>query len=111
MRGGQLRERFAFQERFAQSDGHGNTRDEWHTQFVAAARRMMLRGGETVTAARLQGTQPAVLTIRSSSQSRRVAAHWRAVDERTGDIWNIRAVTPDERRDHIDLLAELGNQA
>lgn len=111
MRAGQLRERFSFEERSSVSDGYGNTREAWTAQFVVAGRRVVLRGGETVMAARLQGTDPAIITIRASVAAHTIRPHWRAVDVRTNEIWAIRSVNPAERKDHIDLLVERGVEA
>jgi head-tail adaptor len=108
MQAGQLSERFSFEKRVDAADGFGNFEGAWERQFVVAARRKMLVGGETVMAARLSGRQPAVLTIRSSIQARTITTDWRAVDTRSGDVWNIRSVTPMEDRSGIDLLCERG---
>jgi head-tail adaptor len=108
MQAGQLSERFSFEKRAAAVDGYGNFQGDWERQFVVAARRKMLVGGETVMAARLSGRQPAVLTIRNSTQARTITTDWRAVDTRSGDVWNIRSVTPIEDRSGIDLLVERG---
>lgn len=108
MRAGELRERFEFQERPSQSDGYGNEQGPWQARYECAARRQMLRGGETVMASRLEGRQPAVLTIRANSMARRITTDWRARDIRTEEIWNIRSISPSEKRDFIELLVEKG---
>lgn len=105
---GELRERFAFDLRDTVADGLGNEQGEWLEQFQVAARRQMLRGGESVMASRLAGRAPAIVTIRSSSQARRITTEWRCRDMRSGETYNIRAVTPDEDRQCIDLLVESG---
>lgn len=105
---GDLRERFAFDTRSSVSDGAGNRRGQWNEQFVVPAQRGYLRGGESVVAARLEGRSPALLTIWSSVESRRITTDWRCRDVRSGEEFNIRAVTPRQTLDFIDLLVEKG---
>jgi len=108
LKAGDLRESFAFDRRLDQNDGYGNTQSGWVEQFRCAARKVVLRGTESVMAQRLQGVQPVVITIRSSATSRLVTTDWRARDLRTGEMFNIRTVTPSEDRAAIDILAEKG---
>jgi head-tail adaptor len=103
-----LRERFAFDMRPVAQDGYGNSQGEWVQQFTCAAARDFLRGGEGVIAARLQGTQVALVTIRASSQSRAVTSEWRARDLRTEDIYNIREAKLTNDRAFVELLCEKG---
>lgn len=109
MLAGQLRERFSFQKRVSLAgDGYGNFEGAWQAQFEVSGRRQMLRGGETVMQARLGGKQPSIISVRNSSQARTITTDWRAVDTRSGDVWNIRSISPEEKRDGIDLLCERG---
>lgn len=109
MRAGTLRERVTLQKRSVQAnDGYGNTLSDFADQFSVDARIAPLKGGETVLAARLTGTQPVVVTVRRSSSTVLIDTDWRLVDARAGTIYNIRAVTPDEKKRHIDLLCEAG---
>jgi hypothetical protein len=107
---GLLNERFRFEKRSAipAGDGYGNFEGGWVAQFTVWCRRQMLRGGENVMAARLTGRQPAVLTVYSSVQSRTITTDWRAVDSRSGAVWNIRSIERSEDRGCIDLLCEFG---
>lgn len=105
---GQLKELFAFDRRNDVADGYGNTQAEWVEQYRSPARRQMLRGGEGVIAARLQGSQPAVITIRSCVAARAITTDWRARDVRTGETYNVRTVSSSEDRSYIDLLVEKG---
>ena len=105
---GLLNERFRFEKRVDQADGYGNFQGDWQAQFTVYGRRQDLRGGETVIAARLEGRQPAVITIYNSIQARTITTDWRAVDARNDDIWNIRSITRLEDRGSIDLLCERG---
>jgi SPP1 family predicted phage head-tail adaptor len=86
----------------------GETVGDWTEQFTCAARIRPLVGSEPVIAQRLTGVQPAVITVRSSSLTRTVDSSWRIRNARTGTQYNIRAVTPDERRAYIDFLCEAG---
>lgn len=108
MKAGELRQRFQFAFRQAAKDGIGNEQDTWIEQFEVWGKRTVLRGGENVMAARLEGTAPAVITIRSSIQARQITTDWRCTDFRTREVYNIRQVTLSEKRDYIDLLVEKG---
>jgi head-tail adaptor len=108
MRAGELRERFEFQERSPVSDGHGNEQGPWQARYECAGRRQMLRGGEQVMASRLEGRQPAVITIRANRMARRITTDWRARDIRSEEIWAIRSISLSEKRDFLDLLVERG---
>lgn len=111
MTAGLLRERIAFSERevgVSAADGYGNFEGGWGYRFTVAARKRYLRGGEQVIGQRLQGTQPILLTVRASSDTRRITADWRATDARSGEHYAIRSVSPAERRDYIDILVQAG---
>jgi SPP1 family predicted phage head-tail adaptor len=106
---GELRERVTFSRRAAVDDGHGNTvSGPWTDEFTVWARVRHLRGGEEVMASRLSGRQPVVLTVRRSPESEGVTTDWRATDAASGEVYNIRSVTPDEERAYFDLLCERG---
>lgn len=108
MSAGELRELVAF-DQIAESDSsYGLMAGEWEEMFRTAARIKNLRGSEPVIAQRLQGVQPAVIKVRSFSDTRLVDASWRVRNVRSGAVYNIRAVTPDERGFYIDLLCEAG---
>ena len=109
MPAGELRERVTFSERALTSDGYGNSLGDWADQFTVAARIRPRLGGEEVMAARLSGRNLATITVRYSSDTAEITTDWRAVDTRTGDVWNVRSVVnPDERKRYIDVLAERG---
>jgi head-tail adaptor len=108
MPAGELRERLAFEQQAAQSDGVGGETAAWATVFTCAARVRPKLGGEDVTGARLAGRQPMMITVRHSSQTRQVTTDWRARDVRTGDVYNIRSAAPDERKHWVEMLAEKG---
>lgn len=109
-RTGDLRERFTFQRFVEVDDGAGNITGTWVDQFTAWAGVVYSRGGEGVIAARLTARQPAILTIRNSSQARSIMPKDRAKDARTGEIFNIRE-KPREARDNrgfLEMLVEAG---
>jgi SPP1 family predicted phage head-tail adaptor len=103
-----LFESIAFDAVTSSPDGYGGTIEGFAEQFIVRAARKFLRGGEGVQAARLEGKQPVVLTIRASSQSRTITTDWRARDTRSATVYNIRSVEPSENRAFLDLLCESG---
>lgn len=107
--GGRFQE-FQFQKRLNSSDGYGNTLSSaWTTQFSERVEVLYLRGGEQVMASRLEGRQPAVMTVPTSANARSVTTDWRLVnkDDPT-DIWNVRSISPAQNRRDIDMLCERG---
>lgn len=115
-RTGDLNHRITFQQPALVPDGFGGQQDGWEDVFAYPARMMPLKGGEGVMAGRLQGTQPYVCTIRSSTDSRQVTPAWRAYDTRRGldgqgnpvRSYNITAVTETEDRAWIEVLVAAG---
>ncbi len=109
---GDLYERVGFEARLSENPDspidYGNTEFDWVEQFAVRAQFIHLRGGEDVMAARLEGRHTQVIRVRSSIATRTITTDFRAVDKRTGDIFNIRDVTHDVGRQFIDLLAERG---
>lgn len=100
--------RVAFDRRVDVDDGYGNTKGDWQEKFQCRAAYRHLRGGESVMAGRLEGRHTQVITVRSSSQTRKVTTDWRVRDVRTGDEFNIRDVTQETDRQWISLLVERG---
>lgn len=108
---GDLRERVHFQSREDVDDGHGSPiTGPWTTRFTVAAGLKSLIGGEQVMAARLAGTQPYVVTVRQSSQTRQALTSWRLVDARLpGRVFAITAIRdPDGRGAWLEILATEG---
>lgn len=107
---GALSEVVAFQVRSEADDGYGNpVTGEFTTQFFEPCRLQPLKGGEPVLAARLTKLQPYILRVRSSARTRRVGVDWRAVNNRTGAIYNIKTITNvDERGAYLDMMAVEG---
>lgn len=106
--GGDLREVIELQDFVAIDDGYGGQTQTWETVMTAPARIRTLTGGETVIAARLQGTQTLVATVRHQPAMNDVTSAWRAKNGRTGIMYNIRSVTVDERKAFVDILMESG---
>lgn len=108
---GDLRERLRF-ERRAQpvSDGAGNFEAAWEAQCTVAAGVRPLTGGESVTAARLAGSQPVVITVRRSLATLAITSAWRAVNIRSGEVYALTSPPADlERRgQYLDMLATIG---
>jgi head-tail adaptor len=107
---GHLRERFTIQRRVDIDDGYGNTVGEWADQFAMWGGIRFMRGGEGVLAARLTARQPAILTVRNSTVARGILASDRAVNARTGEVFNIRE-QPRAARDNrgfLEMLVEAG---
>lgn len=115
---GQLREKIAFDSRGPHvGPDDGNTQGAFEERFVVSARRQDLRGGETVMASRLEGRQPVLLTVRSTSLTKQITTDWQARDARSGSFvggkWTgityaIKAINPTEDRAWIDIIVEAG---
>ena len=103
-----LQQSIAFDEPTEASNGQGGTVQGWGERYRCRAHYRFLRGGETVQAARLEGRQPVVITVRSSSETRQVRTEWRIRDTRTGTEFNIRSIVPTEDRRFLEITAESG---
>ena len=103
-----LFESVAFDAPVSAPDGYGGTETQWQEQFTDRVHFRYLRGGETVQAARLEGKQPVVVTIRAHSKSLAVTSDYRMRDLRRGTAYNIRTVIPSEDRRYIEITAESG---
>lgn len=100
--------RVTFQRPQAASDGAGGVLNGYATAFQCRASYRHLRGGETVLAARLEGTHTQVIRVNSAGKTRAVSTDWRIVDDRTGDVFNIRDITPTEDLLELDFLCQKG---
>jgi len=108
---GALRGRVHCQSREAVDDGLGSSvTGPWTTRFTVAAGFTPLRGGEQVMAARLSGTQPYVVRVRQSSQTRQVMTGWRLVDARNpARVLAITAINdPDSNGAWLDIIVTEG---
>lgn len=107
---GKLKDRYRFDQR--EPDANGDRLGAFVDGFSRAAQTQYLRGSETVTAQRLAGHQPVIITVRSDSETRAITTGFRAVDIRAGGIFNVTAVSP--ARDDpgfLDILATSGGAA
>lgn len=121
MQAGDLHYLVAFLKREAINDGMGNTVGEkLIEQFQCRSAYRHLRGGESVMASRLEGRHVQVITVRASSETRKITTDWVVRDVRassetpagsgkfTGNVFNIRDVTHETDRMWISLLVEKG---
>lgn len=110
MTAGSLKHRLRFEARSLTSDGYGNVEGDFATVFTRQAQIIPLKGGEAVMAARLTGTQPIIIRVRRDSQTRQIEADWRAVDERTEEVYALKSPPTDmeDRGAYLDILAESG---
>lgn len=110
-RAGDLKDRYAFQRRAAGGlvNGVDQPDGDWQTQFTCAAQTRYLKGGEGVQAARLQGDQPVILTIRTCVAAKRVDSTWQAVDVRLTPqrVFDVTSAAPNIDPAFIDVLAVL----
>lgn len=86
-------------------DEDGQLVQGWQTEFEAWANVKYLRGGEAVMQARMQSHTPAIVTVRASSNSRRITAEWRVtVAGRVFEVKEPPRPTPD--RAWFEMLVE-----
>lgn len=117
MRVDDLREKVHFQRRGEVDDGFGNTVAGGAFETVHAnwsANLKPLHGSEAVMQSRLQGRQPYILTVRSSTETREVDESWRVVDARNSDrVFSITAppTDPDGKRAWIEILVTAGGES
>lgn len=106
-----LRDSLSFQQRSAPTVAEGLNRPaRWPSDpaqgYVVAAEVLYLKGTEAVQAARLQGDQPAVITIRNSAQARAIDNTWRAVDARNpARVFTITSAALGDDRTFVQVLA------
>lgn len=103
-----LLERASFQQRVEAPDGFGNMVGAWTDRFDDRVGVLYLRGSEAVLAARLEGRQPIVVTVRVSERTNLVTPDWRVIIN--GTPYNVREpLRPtDQRRRTYEFLAESG---
>jgi head-tail adaptor len=110
MTAGQLRERVRFERRYAAADdGYGNTVGAWSFLMAMRARIDPGAGREDVLSAKLAGLQIWTITVRWCQASKGLRPADRAINERTGEIYNIvSAANEDERRRYISMTCQSG---
>lgn len=107
-----LYQRVAFDQPLKVSDGHGGKIDGWappEGAIVERAHFRFLRGSEAVQAARLEGRQPVVVTVRDNPASRQVTNSWRMRDLQTGTAYAIKSgPVPTDDRGYLEFTVESG---
>lgn len=101
---GELKHRVRFEQRAP--NARGERLGPWTEVATEAAKLLFLRGTEAVMAQRLQGKRPVVITVRASAKTRQISTPLQGVNVRTGEVYAIKAVTPDDTGAWIDILAE-----
>lgn len=87
----------------------GGTPGDWVEQFSEPCSIRWLRGTEPVIAQRLQGVNPLVVIIRSSTRARQIDASWQArLPRQDNKVLAIRSVIPDDRDFELEILCEAG---
>lgn len=111
MGSGDLREKFTIRRAALTDDGYGGQIETWSDYLTCAAEITFSRGGETVIAARLQAQQPAILRVRNFAASRDIKPTDKAVNTRTGEVFNIREYPREarDRRGYLEFLVQAGN--
>ncbi len=108
MTAGKLDRRVAFDAPTSAPNGQGGSIAGWQERATVWANFRFLRGGEVVQSARLEGRQPVVVTIRSSTIAKMITPEWRMRDLRTGTIYAIRTCPPPGLEGFIELTCESG---
>jgi len=108
---GKMKHRLHLQARQEADDGYGGTipgSGVWVTQDTVSAELRPMRGGESVLAARLTGTQPYVVRVRQSAVTLAIKHDWQLVDARTGDVYAVKSPVhdPDGKRAWLEFIAE-----
>lgn len=107
---GDLREMVAFEQRVEHDDGYGNMVTDFVERFRVWARITPLVGQEAVQAARLEGTQTVVITVRDSRDTHRVGSDWQIRNILDGVIYGIKGppINRDEKHGFFDILCQTG---
>jgi hypothetical protein len=107
---GQLWALFRFERR--KLDANGDRLGDWGDDAITlpakfAPLKMTVRGGEAVMSERLQGRQPVILTVRDCAGARLIASDWRAVNERSGEIYGVKGASMNgDNIAFIDILVQ-----
>ena len=103
---GELRDRYRFERRA--EDDNGDRLGAWGADAVTVwTKTQALRGGEGVQAARLEGRQPFLLTVRASTATKLIDNAWRAVDDRDANrVFNIKSAVVTADRAWVEILCE-----
>ena len=99
MRSGELRSRVRIEARGASQSKYSSGAEPFSA--IAAdrpAKIAPLKGGEEVIAGRLQGVSVYEITVRDEAAFAAASTAWRIVDERTGEIFNIKHTANHDQR-------------
>jgi head-tail adaptor len=101
--------RVAFDAPVSVPNGMGGTISDWaDVPVVRWAHVRYLLGGETVLAARLEGVQPAVVTVISDTDTRAITPEWRMRRVADDAPAAVRAVKPTQDRGELEITVEFG---
>ena len=108
MRAGLLTERIGIEAKsHGPNDEYGNPAILWDLRGTRWAHVRVLRGGETVQAARLEGRQVLVVTVRADALTRAIRPDWRLRDDRRGRVLEITApIAPTEDGAFVEITCE-----
>lgn len=106
---GRMKHRLTFGASAEQaSDDLGNTIGPVDDQFTRWAEVIPLKGGESVLAARLKGTQPVIIKVWLDKDTTRITPDWQARDS-AGTIYALHSVADMEQRgQQLTIMAEAG---
>lgn len=111
-----LREIIRFERRTEVNDGYGNVTGAWATLLDGIPASVApAKGNEEVLAGKLTGLTPIVIEARFdpvlAEGADRLTTADRAVNTRTGDVFDIQSIEADPRRRWITIYAEAGGVA
>ncbi|EPE99531.1 phage head completion protein [Rhizobium grahamii] len=107
----ELQHRVYFDERSGGDDGYGNSEGEFQERFEVWAAFRSRGGSEAVVAARLEGRNILGVYLRSTSQTRQIAADWRMRDKQSGETYAVKIVDAVTDRNWVYLEAQTGISA
>lgn len=110
MTAGQLNRTISVERRSSGADGYGNTVSQWESLLTGEPAQIKpLKEGESVIAARLQGTGLSEIRVRYSDRTAEIKTDDRIVNSGDGRIYNIRSVANnDQRGRYLTILCEFG---
>lgn len=112
MQAGELKREIGFYALVAGTDDYGNENFAHATtpSFIYPAAVKPKLGGEAILAGRLAGKNFVNITVRFTEETILITPDWRAKDERSGTIYNIRStpIDPDGETQWLEILCEQG---
>ncbi|MFC3568404.1 phage head closure protein [Paracoccus simplex] len=101
---GQLTKRAMLLEPVEATDADGQVVQSWDDRGTVWCNWKPRRGGEGVMQARIESRNPAIITVRASTLTRRITSEWRVrIDGRDFDVQEDPTETPD--RSFLEFLA------